>query len=119
MGRLVLDGNRLVAAGSTHLRARRRLLHNGSAMVTLVLDRGGSLLEEPRLSFEGVIAPDVEAEILDQTLAAIEDALDRVARARRSDDEEMAEVARIAVRRFLLKATGNRPVIRVHVVRVD
>ncbi|MEE8535396.1 MAG: ribonuclease J, partial [Kiloniellales bacterium] len=119
VGRLVLDGTRLAAAESAHLRARRKLLHNGSAMVTLVLDRGGSLREEPRLSFEGVIAPDEEAEILDQTMAAIEKALGRVSRARRTDDEEMAETARIAVRRFLLRATGNRPVIRVHVVRVE
>ena len=119
VGRLVLDGTRLAAAESAHLRVRRKLLHNGSAMVTLVLDRGGSLREEPRLSFEGVIAPDDEAEILDQTMAAIEKALGRVSRARRTDDEEMAETARIAVRRFLLRATGNRPVIRVHVVRVD
>jgi ribonuclease J len=119
VGRLVLDGNRLAPSGSEHLRARRRLMHNGSVMLTLVLDRTGSLREEPWLSFEGVVAPEVEDEVLDETVAAIEEDLGRVSRKRRTDDEEMAEVARIAVRRFLLRATGNRPVIRVHVVRVD
>ena len=42
-GRLVLDGTRLIAADSPVLRERQRLLYNGLAMVSLVVDREGTL----------------------------------------------------------------------------
>ena len=118
-GRLALDGSRLTAADSPHLRDRRRLLHNGAAWVTLLLEPGGGLLEAPRLTFEGVVDPGSEAEVLAATAAAVEEALVRLAKSRRRDDAEVAEAARLAVRRSLSKSIGRKPVTRVHVVRLS
>ena len=117
-GRLALDGSRLTAADSPHLRDRRRLLPNGAAWVTLLLEPGGGLLEAPRLTFEGVVDPESEAEVLEATAVAVEKALARLPRSRRGDDGEVAEAARLAVRRSLSKAIGRKPVTRVHVVRL-
>ena len=116
-GRLVLDGTRLAAADAPHLRDRKRLLHNGAAFVTLVLDGGGALREAPGLTLEGVLDDETETGIYDATVAAVEVALARLPRARRGDDGEAAEAARLAVRRSLFKAIGRKPVTRVHVVR--
>ena len=116
-GRLVLDGSRVTQADAPHLRDRKRLLHNGAAFVTLVLDGGGGLLETPEITLEGVLDEETEYDIFDAAVAAVEEAVARMPRARRGDPGEAAEAARLAVRRSLFKAVGRKPVTRVHVVR--
>jgi ribonuclease J len=49
-GRLALDGNRLISMGGSVLRERRVMMHNGTAVATLVVDRNGTLQADPQIS---------------------------------------------------------------------
>ncbi len=117
-GRLVLDGTRLLPSDSPLLRDRSRLRYNGAVLVTLVVDGKGRPLDDPQITFEGVLDPESEREIAEDAQAALREDVARQPAHVRRDDEALVEAARVALRRHLFKAVGKKPVTRVHVVRL-
>ena len=116
-GRLAVDGNRLIPVDGSILRTRQRMRFGGAAVATVVVDRKGNLVADPKLTVHGLIDgedDDVRATAID----AIADAVEGLSKTARRDDEEVAEATRIAVRRALRDAVGKRPVTDVHVVRL-
>ncbi|MBE9558842.1 MAG: ribonuclease J [Proteobacteria bacterium] len=117
-GRVAVDGNRLIPMESSALRDRRRAAWNGSAVVTVVVDRDGRVKGTPMVAVNGVFDQDVEPEIAheveDAVLAAVED----LPKARARDDAQAREAARLAVRRSIRALCGKKPMIDVHLVRV-
>lgn len=118
-GRLTREGTDLIALDDDNIRDRARMLWNGSAVLTLVIDSNGRMLHEPMLSAPGVIADsdadlDLEDDILDEVSKVVHDLGDRDAR---SDDAVIEAVRRI-VRRAIRDRRGKRPLIDVHLVRL-
>jgi ribonuclease J len=118
-GRLLYDGGRLLAAGNLAQRARQRMAYNGSALITLVVDRHGALEADPLVSLEGLLdlEDDDDAEVLDLVIDAVVAAVERLPRKRRGD-EALEEAARLALRRTTNKIFGKKPVTQVHLVRL-
>ena len=115
-GRLVLDGNALIAIDSEILRARRRLMRDGVVFVILVMDSVGNLLAAPRWHAEGV---HIDGAALDGALEdAVARAVEGLSKPKRLDDETVRESGRLAVRRLLRHMYGKRPTVRVELVRV-
>jgi ribonuclease J len=117
VGRLVLDGNQLRALGSTALKSRQRMGFNGTAVATVVLDKGGKLLAAPQVTVQGLVE---EAD--SETLAALGDrlgqAIAELPASLRRDDEAVREAARLAMRRSLKASYGKKPVTDIHIVRL-
>jgi ribonuclease J len=117
-GRLAVDGKRLVPIDGSVMRERNRIRFNGAAVATVVVDQKGSLIGDPQLTVQGVLDEDVEGDSWEDAIDAIIDAIEDLPKAKRLDDDAVAEAARIAVRRALRESIGKRPVTDVHVVRV-
>ena len=115
-GRLALDGTQLISLESEGWKNRRRITFNGAAVATVVLDRHGALLADPRVTLQGVGEP--SAAELAQLGADIGRAVEKLSQRERKDDAAVSEAARLAVRRRLKVRNGKRPVTDVHVVRV-
>ena len=116
VGRLVLDGTRLVPLQGEVMAARRRMLFNGIVIASLAVDQAGNLRGRPRLSAPGLLDPDDP----DTTRAADDFAdqlLDLPASARR-DDAALQDAARSTLRRILGRRLGKRPMVDVHLIRV-
>lgn len=118
-GRLTREGTDLIALDDDNIRDRARMLWNGSAVLTLVIDSDGRMLHEPLLSAPGVIADsdadlDLEDDILDEIVAAVHDLDDRDARS----DDAVIEAARRIIRQAIRDRRGKRPLIDVHLVRL-
>ncbi len=116
-GRLVLDGRAVIEIESPALRARRRMMNQGSAAVTVVADGDGRLLATPSVVVAGLDGPGAERET-EAALAAAE-AVAALAPPLSQDDAAVAEVARVAVLGCLRAATGKRPLVTAQVVRVS
>ena len=58
VGRLVLDGTRLVPLKGEVMSARRRMLFNGIVVASLAVDQAGNLRGQPKLSAPGLLDPD-------------------------------------------------------------
>ena len=113
-GRLIADGDRLIAWDSSVVRGRTRALYHGSAVVTVVLN-GGAAVVQTQLTTIGVLEDDDEMmRVLRETIA---DAVAESSSRAGCDDEMIREDVRVAVRRAFFGALGKRPVTSVHLVR--
>ncbi|RAU21292.1 MBL fold hydrolase [Paramagnetospirillum kuznetsovii] len=117
-GRLCVDGPRLVRLDSEILRNRRRMVYNGSAVVTVVVDRNGKLMGDPQLTALGLLDAGHEAEEHDVVVEAIRDAIEELPLKAKRDDGIVRETARLAVRRSLKETHGKKPITDVHLVRI-
>ncbi len=116
VGRLVLDGSRLVPFQGAVMSARRRMLGNGAVIGSLAVDRAGRILGAPQISAPGLLEnDDPEVAALGSSFAA---ALTDLPSELRRDEAALAEAARAALRRVLGRRYGKRPLVDVHLLRV-
>lgn len=116
VGRLALDGNRVVPLNGGVLAARRRMLFNGVVLGSFAVDGAGKMIGQARVSAPGLFEPDdpetarVTSEFT-QAVAGLPALL-------RRDDSALADAARAALRRALGKRLQKRPMVDVHLLRV-
>ncbi len=117
-GRLVLDGREIYPLKGPVLRDRGRIIHNGVAAATLIVDAEGSLLADPQVSLRAVLDGDAGADLVARVIVAVRKAVEHLPATDRRDDDAVAEAARRAVRRTIRAELGKRPVTDVHLVRL-
>ncbi len=116
VGRLVLDGNRLVPLQGAVMGARRRMLFNGVVIASLAIDEHGRLRGTPRISAPGLFEPD-DPEMA-RVSGELADSFADLPAALRRDDAGLLDAAKAAVRRALGKRLQKRPLVDVHLLRV-
>jgi ribonuclease J len=116
VGRIASDGKSLLPIGGAVLQQRRRLGNDGMAVVTLVVDRGGSLTAPPQVSLIGL------AEASAEPAAALRDALveafEGLPAPLRRDDNALRDAARRVARRVVNERFGKRALIEIQLVRL-
>jgi ribonuclease J len=117
-GRLGLDGKVLMSLDGEAMRLRHRMLHNGTAVATLVLDDTGLLAAEPQISIQGLLEPDEMVEAREDAADAVRTALAKLKPADRRLDTAVKEAARLAIRKSLQSLHGKKPLTEVHLVRL-
>ncbi len=116
VGRLALDGNRLVPINGGVLTARRRMLFNGMVIASIAVDADGHVRGTPKVAAPGLFEPD-EAEALRIGREFVA-ALEGLPLALRRDDEPLLDAAKSALRRALGRRLQKRPLVDVHLLRV-
>ncbi len=116
VGRLALDGNRVVPLRGGVMAARRRMLESGIVIGSLAVDAGGRVMGEPRVSAPGLYEPgDAESDRLNREFGlAVED----LPAPLRRDNAALLDAAKAALRRSVGKRLGKRPMVDVHLLRV-
>ena len=110
--RLALEGNRVVPLHGELIRGRKRALWNGTAVVTVVIDKMGNLAAEPVLTTTGVFE-DGDEDLHDAVLGCVKDAL------KDEDSKETRnETIRIAVRRLFREQLNKKPITQVHLIEI-
>jgi ribonuclease J len=117
-GRLGVDGKVLMSLDGEALRLRHRMLHNGTAVATLVLDDAGLPAAEPQISIQGLLEPEEMEEAREEAAEAVRAALDKLKPAERRLDSAVKEAVRLAVRKTLQNLHGKKPLTEVHLVRL-
>ena len=116
VGRLALDGNRLVPINGGVLTARRRMLFNGMVIASIAVDADGHVRGTPKVMAPGLFEPD-EPEAL-RIVREFVAALEGLPLALRRDDEPLLDAAKSALRRALGRRLQKRPLVDVHLLRV-
>ena len=118
-GRLYLDGEVLTEEDEGAVQERRRLAFAGSVFVSVVLDGKGEVRGEPQVRLMGLPEEDSHGvSFEDRALDAVDEALDRLPKKRRVDDDDVAEFLRRAVRGALRREWGKKPQVEVVVTRI-
>ncbi len=116
VGRLALDGNRVVPLNGGVLAARRRMLFNGVVLGSFAVDGAGRVVGRPQVSAPGLFEPeDPEAA---RVTSEFTNAVQGLPAGLRQDDSALADAARSALRRALGRKLQKRPMVDVHMLRV-
>ncbi|WP_270933941.1 ribonuclease J [Falsiroseomonas oryzae] len=116
VGRLAVDGDRLLPLDGDVLAARKKMLFNGVVIASLAVDGAGRVLGQPQVSAPGLFdgTDDEPAQIAADLARALGDLPAPVKR----EDGTLREAARTAVRRALGRRLRKRPSVEVHLLRV-
>ena len=91
-------------------------MDEGTAVLTLVLDKNGHVLGTPQLSTFGLLSSDSEDQ--DEIMARITDAMAAIAPERLEDDNLIKDEMRHTIRQFLNDKYGKKPLMDIHLIRV-
>ena len=116
VGRLAVDGNRLLPMEGGVLGARKRMLYNGVVVASFAVDRAGKVLGQPQVAAPGLFDPaGEEPEQLAEELARV---MRDLPNALKREDDSLREAARAALRKAVGRRLKKRPNVEVHLMRV-
>ncbi|MBC2777597.1 ribonuclease J [Parasphingopyxis marina] len=113
-GRLVLDGDTIIAADGEAMNERRRIAQRGLIAVAVAFDAKGKMRGMPAFSMAGVPIEEDREQFIDEAVEAAAGA----ARKGAKDAEKLREAIRLAVRRIATEWTGKKPVVNVSLMEV-
>lgn len=119
-GILAIEGNRIVPVDNEAILTRKRMMFNGSAVVTVVMDGRGNLVADPRITALGLLdeTSDQDTPHLAAAEAEVAKALQNMPKNLRGNDDEVTELIRVTARRFFNERFDRKPQTRVHLIRV-
>lgn len=119
-GILALEGGRIVAIDHEAILTRKRIMWNGSAVVTVVIDERGDLLAEPKITALGLLDEnsELDAEYIRDAIKEVRNVVKNMPRDMRASDDAFAEAVRVAARKFFTVRFDRKPQTRVHLVRI-
>ncbi len=115
-GILAVDGNQIVPLNADVLKKRRKMMDEGTAVLTLVVDHNAQVVGMPQLSTFGLMSDD-EA-IKGELGQAIASALAEIAPERVGEDNLIKDKMRHVVRQFLKEHFGKKPLLEIHLIRI-
>ncbi|MBK8168765.1 MAG: ribonuclease J [Sandaracinaceae bacterium] len=99
---------------------RTLLAEYGIAFVVVLIDETGRLLGDPEVFTRGVIHEEDDLELIDHARDAVAEALENHdTPLLRLQDSEIREVAKRALRKFILRRTKRRPITHALVLRLE
>lgn len=119
-GILAIEGSRIVAVDHEAILTRKRMMWNGSAVVTAVVDADGDFVADPKITALGLLDENSEtdAKHLTELVKEIRSKVQNMPKPRRRDDIELSEEIRVTARRFFSDRFDRKPQTRVHLVRI-
>ena len=114
VGRLILDGDMILAADGATMNERRRLATNGLIAVAVPLDDNDRLRGEVEIALEGIPVEEDREAFLEEACDAAAGAAAKGA----GNEDKLREAVRLAVRRVATDWTGKKPVVSVLIARV-
>jgi ribonuclease J len=116
VGRLALDGNRVVPLKGGVMAARRQMLFNGVVVGSLAVDATGRIMGQARVTAPGLFEPDdPETDRISREFAG---ALADLPAPLRRDTAALSEAARASLRKIVGRKLGKKPMVDVHLLRV-
>ncbi len=115
-GILAVDGKQIVHLDAEVIRKRRKMMDDGSLVVTLVVNKQGQVLGEPQLSTFGLL--DASAEDKERLNDLIKNAITEMPEEQKQSNTQIDQTTRSVIRRFLNEFYGKKPLIEIHLVRI-
>lgn len=117
VGRLAVDGDRLVPMQGGVMAARRRMMVNGVVVGSIAVDTHGRVKGNAQIAAPGLFDSD------DVALGALEadfvTSFEELPASLRRDRDAVKEAAQATLRRVLGRRFGKRPLVDVHVIHIE
>lgn len=119
VGLQTMEGGEVISIDGPTMRDRRRLLWNGNVSASVVLSLSGELCIAPVISQNGLTDGARADDYLAEASLRVEDALMAMSVKSLQDDNRVTEVVSQAMRGLAKSMFKRRPLVQVHVMRVD
>lgn len=119
-GVLAIEGKRIVETNHEAILARKRIMWNGSLVVTAVVSKAGDLMAPVQITALGLLDEnsELDAGYIDDVIAEVGEKVRNLSKDDRRDDNILSEAIRVTARRFFAERFDRKPQTRVHLVRV-
>jgi ribonuclease J len=117
-GRMGLDGKHLRRLDHEASKNRKKMSYNGAAVVTVVIDASGKIVQTPQVALMGLALDGMEGPLQGDIADVVHDAVESMPKSSRIDDAAVRHNVATAARRLLHEVYGKKPVMDVHLVRV-
>ena len=117
-GLMTVEAGEVIAIDSDTMRDRRRMLWNGNVSASVVLSLSGELCVAPIVQESGLAEGHRADDYMAEASLRIEDAVDAMNNDVFNDDR-VTEVVGQCLRGLAKSMFGRRPIVQVHIVRVD
>jgi ribonuclease J len=114
VGRLILDGDVILAADGSTMNERRKISANGVISVAFAMNDDDRLVGDVQIGLEGIPVEEDREAFVEEAC----DAAAAAARKAKGGEDKLREAVRLAVRRCATEWTGKKPVIDVMLLRV-
>ena len=115
-GILAVDGKQIVPLNAEVIKKRRKMMDEGSAVLTLVIDKDGHVLGTPQLSTFGLLSSDSADQ--EELLGRISSVMAEIDKSRLDDDTLIKDTMKHTIRQFLNEKYGKKPLMDIHLIRV-
>ncbi len=115
IGVLAREGNRIVELKNPLLEKRKKIIENGSVVVTVILSETGDILGEVLISVAGLL--DKDDPLINTMKKSVVRGIKKISPETRINDELIIEAVTTKVRKVMTKLQKRNPYIDVHIAR--
>ena len=118
VGRLFVDGNISVGEESQSLKERKNISYNGFLEITIIINKVGSIVKKPIISFRGIPSNGENNDFVFQLEDQIKDICKTYSLKNYSQEQNLIEALRTNCRKTVKEKTGKKPYTNVNLVRI-
>jgi len=119
IGRIFIDEESMEELEYETVRERKKMAFSGAIILVVTMDKKTKkVVGEPQITFNGVAGIDLANGIVKGARASVTDALNRMKKDEFRDMPTLKENLRIALKRFIQKEAGGKPVIIPTIIEV-
>ena len=115
-GILAVDGKQIIPLHADVIKKRRKMMDEGTVVLTLVVNKKAQLMGEVQLSTFGLL--DDSEELKAELVQNIHQALSEVESTRSEDDNLIKDKMRHTIRTFMNEKFGKKPLMDIHLIRI-
>lgn len=115
-GVLAVDAKKIIPVNADVIRKRRKMINEGTVIVTLVLDKKGDIVGQAQVSAVGLL--DSDSEDMTALKQSVREEIEALPAEKRRDDTVISDTVKAGVRKSVMETHGRKPMVETHLVRI-
>ncbi|MBH71064.1 MAG: Ribonuclease J1 [Alphaproteobacteria bacterium MarineAlpha6_Bin6] len=115
-GRLMLDGKRIIPINEEAIKNRKKMLYNGTILISLLMNKTNKLISKPVISSKGFFNNE-NIKIYEKNLLSNINPFIKELGNKNFIDDLLKEKIKSFTHRFFRKALDMKPVVQIHIIK--
>ena len=116
-GRLMLDGKKIIPINEEAIKNRKKMLYNGTILISLALNKGNKIISKPLISSKGFFNNE-NIKNFEKNLTSNIYNFIKEFKNKRFTEILLKEKIKSFSQKFFRKALDMRPIIQIHIIRI-
>tara|TARA_B100000686_G_C16770510_1_gene964802 strand:+ start:704 stop:2389 length:1686 start_codon:yes stop_codon:yes gene_type:complete len=116
-GRLMLDGKKIIPINEEAIKNRKKMLYNGTILISLALNKENKIISKPIISSKGFFNNE-NIKNFEKNLASIINSFLKELQNKKFIEEPLKEKINAFSRKFFKKSLDMKPIIEIHIIKI-